>query len=479
MIHISPPAMAEAAAEQQRPLYEMNWIVKGGIGVIVLTNSSLHVVRDSRSEFPCHDSHKPNQCSAQIIGTQTSGTNLLVLRLTSCIFDRILVQVKFDISFLDQFIDGRAEVLFPMPIEKTIVEYRMDWVIMKGKNSVVLTNPFLPVVRDSSSEVPCHNSHMPVKCSAEMIGTQTSGTNPLFLRLTSPMFGGQLDILVKFDHSFLDQFIDGGAEVLFPMPIEKPMVYGMITHNDKKIILTDPCLPFIEMSVLCNNIPMTRIKYQVPKHDNSHKVWQRETFYPQMSKTPNFDQTEDGVQRRCALPTSCLSVMPCHEGHVPVRCNAKIAWVQILGSEIKVILSLSSKWLKTPIYVELNTVPSFLNQFICGEIQVFFPMQIRKHSYVSQKLNQVWSTVSNNWELIRKPKPRDADWKWNGSTAWVCELDPTNSRNGLKPLNRTGMPNCWPHREPNPAVPSNLVDTPNPSNPLDTPNPSNPIDEND
>ena len=324
--------------------------------------------------------------------------------------------------------------------------YTLNWVVWTdGKGRLVLTNSSLLVVRDSSSEVPCHNSHKLVQCSAEMIGTQTSGTKPFFLRLTSPMFDGKVDVLVQFDPSLLDQFIDERAEVLFPMPIEKPMVYGMIMPDDKQgiIVLTNQSLLVVQMSVLCNQIPMNRIKYKVPRHDDSYKLWEREIIYPQMSKTPNFDQTEDGVQRRCALPTSCLSVMPCHEGHVPVQCNAKIAWFQTSGSETKVILSLSSKWLKTPIYVELNTVPSFLDQFICGEIQVFFPMQIRKHSYLRQKLNQVWSTVSNNWELIRKPKPRNADWEWNGSTAWVCELDPTNSRNGLKPLDRTGMPNCW------------------------------------
>jgi hypothetical protein len=61
-----------------------------------------------------------------------------------------------------------------------------------------------------------------------------------------------------------------------------------------------------------------------------------------------------------------------------------------------------------------------------------------------QKQNQVWSIFSNNWELVRKPKPRCANWMWDDSTAtWVCELDPTNKKDGLKLFNRSKFWNCF------------------------------------
>jgi hypothetical protein len=151
--------------------------------------------------------------------------------------------------------------------------------------------------------------------------------------------------------------------------------------------------------------------------------------------------------------------------------------------------------LKTPIYVQVSTDPSFLDQFIPEENNVFFPMQIPKTTYKIeikdssnhkslkglsghekaeirdemkerltrgeigyddddpipvkhyreiQRPNQVWSIISNNWELVRKPYPRSADWKWNDSTAtWVCELDPTNEKYGLKLFDRSKFSNCF------------------------------------
>ncbi len=192
------------------------------------------------------------------------------------------------------------------------------------------------------------------------------------------------------------------------------------------------------MAVLVKDIPMKGIKYQVPKHDSPTKLFLREKIYPQTSETPNFVQEDHDSKRWCALPTGCLSVMPCHEGHVPVRCSGKLLWSQTLGSQQTfVIVLLFSKLLETPIYVQINLDPSFLGQFIRGEIQVFFPMPI------VQKRNQVWSISSNEWELIKKPKPRNADWKWNDSTAtWVCEHDPTNKLDGLKLFDRSKFSNC-------------------------------------
>lgn len=87
--------------------------------------------------------------------------------------------------------------------------------------------------------------------------------------------------------------------------------------------------------------------------------------------------------------------------------------------------------------------------------------------------NQVWVIPKNEWKTVPKPYPRNQAWEWHDDTCWVCLK---NEETGdLMPLDRAGMPNCWPPRAPNPAVPSNPLDTPNPSNP----NPSNPIDEND
>ena len=66
------------------------------------------------------------------------------------------------------------------------------------------------------------------------------------------------------------------------------------------------------------------------------------------------------------------------------------------------------------------------------------------NEYCIQRSNQVWSTVLNNWELIRKPKPRNSDWKWNDSTAsWICELNPITPEY-LKKFDRTNFSSCWP-----------------------------------
>jgi hypothetical protein len=351
--------------------------------------------------------------------------------------------------------------------------YTLNWVIINGEGELVLTNSDLPVVQQCKGigKFPCHDSHMPVLCSAQMVGTRTYGREQFSLRLTSEMFDGKFDILFKFDPSFLDMFIGGATKVLFPMPIEKPIKCGMIMSDDMKgkIVLTNESLPVVQMKVIVADI--------------------------QNSKTPDFDETENGVQRRCALPTGCLSVMPCHNGHVPVLCSGKIGWFQTFGSKTSVILLLFSTWLETPIYIELNTDISFLDQFIHGEIQLFFPIPIRKSwhnaeikdssNHISlkglsgrekkkirnemeervsrgkigyddddpipvkcyreiQRPNQIWSIISNNWELVGKPMPRLADWKWDDSTAtWVCELDTKNKKYGLKLFDRSTLSNCF------------------------------------
>jgi hypothetical protein len=306
------------------------------------------------------------------------------------------------------------------------------------------------------------------------------------------MFDTPIDIQVEFDPSFLDLFIDGGAEVLFPLPNQNPIDCGIIMLDGEKgyIVLTNPSLRVVQMTVLVGDIPMKGIKYQSPKNGNPIK-----DFLPKTSKIPNFVQKDRDSKRWCALPTDCLSVMPCYEDHVPVRCSGKLVWSQTLGSHTFVILLLFSKWLETPMYVQFNLDPSFLDQFIRGEIQVFFPMQIPKYSYnvevkdtsnhrslkgksgqekadirkeqkerqdrgqighddddplpvihhvKKQRPNQVWSISLNEWVCIRKPKPRNADWKWNDSTAtWVCELDPTNELDGLKLFDRSKFSNCF------------------------------------
>jgi len=345
--------------------------------------------------------------------------------------------------------------------------YTMNWVINPdGKGVIVMTNSDLPVVKQCKGigpEFPCHDSHMPVRCSAQMVGTQAYGTEPFFLKLTSPIFDGQIFIKYNSDPSFLDLFIGGDAtEVLFPMPLEKPTDCCVIMSDDMKgkIVLTIQSLPFVQMNVLVANV------LNIPN-----------------SKTPNFDKTSNDSEYRCALPTGCLSVMPCHEGHVPVLCSGKIVWSQTSGPETKVILSLSSELQETPVYVIVivNTDPSWLDQFIRGGIQLFFLMPIQKAFYevenkVSenhpalkgesrsdkkeahedpekdpiperfyrqiQRPNQIWSILLNQWVLIRKPKPRHADWKWDDSTkTWVCKLDPETKQ--LTCHDRSKYSNCF------------------------------------
>jgi hypothetical protein len=345
----------------------------------------------------------------------------------------------------------------PAAAEEQQAVYTMNWVINPDRKGViVMTNSDLPVVKQCKGigpEFPCHDSHMPVRCSAQMVGTQAYGTPRFVLKLTSPIFDGQIFIEYNYDPSFLDLFIGGDAtEVLFPMPLEKPTDCCVIMSDDMKgkIVLTNQSLPSVPMKVLVADIP------NIPN-----------------SKTPNFNETDDGSVFSCALPTGCLSVMPCHDGYVPVRCSGKIVWSQTSGPETKVIMSLSSELLETPIYVSLD-------QFIKEKgNQLFFLMPIQKELYEVenkqsfnhpalkgmsrddkqeaheeqdpipnscyrqiQKPNQIWSIWSNKWVLIRKPKPRRADWKWDDSIAtWVCQLDPTNGK--LKIFDRSKYSNCF------------------------------------
>jgi hypothetical protein len=258
--------------------------------------------------------------------------------------------------------------------------YTQNWVIKPdGKGVIVLTNSDLPVVRfkNSSFEFPCHDSHKVVECSAKMIGTQTSGTEPFFLRLTSPTFDGEIVIQFKFDPSFLDLFIDKATEVFFPLPVEKPIDCGIIMTQDKKgeIMLTNPCLPIVQMNVLVDKVPLRKIEY--PSSSGPIQSW-----WPKTSRTPFFVEKdvekEEGSVRHCTLPTYCLSVMPCHEGYVPVRCSGKIVWSHTFESNTFVILLLFSKWLKTPIYVQVSIDPSFLDQFIREENNFFSQCRFQK-----------------------------------------------------------------------------------------------------
>jgi hypothetical protein len=398
--------------------------------------------------------------------------------------------------------DGEASTSYIMNI---VMGPEGKWVIVMTNSSLPLPLPVFPF-KDTSYGFSCPDSHNLVKCSAQMIGTKTSGTERLSLRLTSPMFDAPIVIQVKFDHSCLDMLIDEGTEVLFPLPNQKPIDCGIIMHDEKGyILLTNPSFQLVQTNVLVGDIQMKDIKYQVPKKkDNEKKLLRPTKLFPQKSETPDFVQKDSDSERRCDLPTDCLSVMPCYEGHVPVRCSGKLVWSQTLGSQTLVVLLLFSTWLETPMYVQFNLDPSFLDQFnldpsfldqfIRGEIQVFFPMLIPKHLYKveiketsnhlslkgksgqekanirkeqkerryrgsigyddddplpvtcyveKERPNQVWSIFSNKWELIKKPKPRKADWKWNDSTAtWVCELDLTNKQDGLKLLDRSKFSNC-------------------------------------
>jgi hypothetical protein len=262
------------------------------------------------------------------------------------------------------------------------------------------------------------------------------------------------------------------------------------------IVLTNSSLPVVEMMVITDEIPMEKIQHTLPSGTPLDE-WIKGLSLPMESKTPCFVKTTHGSTYCCSLPDECLTSIPCHEGLVPVKCSAKLDWFSTLGSEISFVLLLSSKWLETPIYVQIDTDSSFLDLFSGGETtEVFFPLPIPKSMFsievknISnfkfkclkgesgatkkserkekeermergimgndcdsdkplpttcnvQRPNQVWSMVSNGWKLIRKPKPRDRDWKWNDFTAsWECELDPTTGL--LKEFDRTHYSNCWP-----------------------------------
>lgn len=347
--------------------------------------------------------------------------------------------------------------------------YTLNWVIgPDGKGEVVLTNSSLPVIPSKHTSVPCHDSHKPQFFSAKMDTRMSGNDNVVNLRLTSCGFNGEIDILVKFDESFLDLFT-GETKVFFPMPIETPVVCKMTISGDI-IVLTNSLLPVVEKIVITGEIQMEM-----------------------KSKTPCFFKTKDDSAYRCSLPDECLTSIPCHEGLVPVKCSANMVWFDRLRFKISVVLLLSSKLLETPIYVQIDTPhSSFLDLFSGGKTnEVFFPLPISKKMFsvevkdISnfkfkclkgmpcymkkreknermtrgaigndcddplpntgevQRPNQVWSTVSNCWELIRKPKPRDRDWKWDDSTtSWICKIDPIT--NLLIEFERTHYSNCWP-----------------------------------
>jgi len=360
--------------------------------------------------------------------------------------------------------------------------YTLNWVVgTDGKGTLVLTNSSLP--------------HTPVVCSAKMDTRMSGNDNVVNLRLTSSGFDGEIIILVNFDQSFLDLFIDETTEVLFPFPIEKPIVCGMTMFGDN-IVLTKSFLPVVKKIVITGEIPMEKIKYSLPR-GTSFDTWRKQSWLPMKSKTPCFSETENGSVYRCSLPDECLTSIPCHEGRVPVKCSATMVWFSTLGSEISVVLLLFSKWLETPIYVQIDTDHSFLDLFSgCKTTEVFFPLPIPKNmflvevkdisnfkfkslkgksgatkkdkkeekdernesgaighdgddplpiSHEVERPNQVWSIYFSSWELIRKPKPRGSDWKWDDFTAsWKCELNPTTGL--LKEFDRTHRSNCWPKR---------------------------------
>ena len=235
--------------------------------------------------------------------------------------------------------------------------YTLNWVVgHDGKGTIVLTNSSLPVIPSKGTVFPCHDSHKPVLCSAKMImhHNHFRGTcHVVKFTLISCSFDGEIEIQVNFDLSFLDLFIDETTEVLFPLPIEKPVVCNMTISNDV-VILTHSSLHVVKTNVMTRELPMGEIKYKLPKNIPIDR-WLKRLYLPMKSKTPNFVETEDGSVYRCSLPGDCLISIPCHDGHVPVKCSAKLAWSQTLGSETSMILLLSSEWLETPIYVQIDT----------------------------------------------------------------------------------------------------------------------------
>lgn len=373
--------------------------------------------------------------------------------------------------------------------------YTLNWAVGPDRTGkLVLTNSSLTVILSKGvcSTLPCHDSHTLVQCSAQMIDTETSGKEQFDLRLTSCSFDGAIVIQGSFDPSFLDLFIEEKTEVLFPLPLKKH-VYNMTMFGDV-ITLTIPSLPVVETRVVTKKIPMEEIEYTLPS-GISFDNWEKRFRLPKTSKTPKFREEEINSKYFCSLPCECLTSIQCHDGYVPVKCSTKLAWLQN-GAKTSVVLLLSSKLLETPIYVQIDTPhSSFLDLFSVGKTnRVFFPLPIPKRmfsvevndilnfkfkclkgesgpekkseraeknermtrgaigydcddplpdTYEVQRPNQVWSTVSNCWELIRKPKPRDRDWKWDDSNAsWLCEIDPET--NFLKKFDRTRYTNCWP-----------------------------------
>jgi hypothetical protein len=213
----------------------------------------------------------------------------------------------------------------------------------------------------------------------------------------------------------------------------------------------------------------------------------------------------------------CLIRLPFFNvGYVPFKCTLTVKGVdmRVITGQI-VITESESKLHKTPC---VQTIQLDVSESICGEdytkittnnasFDALYPLKIEKcvsdvevkdyakHpvctgesrklrtmdkkscAYVKpdpvykkiQRPNQVWGITEKQWKIIPKPHPRNRAWEWHDDTlSWVCQKNKDTGE--LMPLNRTGMSDCWPALELNPAVPSN---------PLDTPNPSNPIDKND
>ena len=129
-----------------------------------------------------------------------------------------------------------------------------------GKMTLVLTNTSLPVIPSEGTAFHCHDSHKLVLCSAKMIALPSETDHVVKFTLISCSFDGEIEIQVNFDPSFLDLFIDETTEVLFPLPIEKPVVYHM-TMVGNVINLTNPSLPVVEKRVITGEIPMEEIKY--------------------------------------------------------------------------------------------------------------------------------------------------------------------------------------------------------------------------
>lgn len=205
-----------------------------------------------------------------------------------------------------------------------------------------------------------------------------------------------------------------------------------------------------------------------------------------------FHHTKNDVSYR--PKDEFLICLPFNVGYVPFKCTLTVESVErrIITGVISITMS-ESELYEIPC---IQRIQLDVSQSISGEdykkittinssFDALYPFKIaKKISIVEEKVypnfgveakykrmvrkNQVWVIPKNEWKTVPKPYPRNQAWEWHDDTCWVCLK---NEETGdLMPLDRAGMPNCWPPRVPNPAVPSN---------PLDTPNPSNPIDEND